>query len=116
MLNCEFRLGLRMAMEAMAQERIDRQVQFMDRSGSNPVRREVLRELQAELNRIQNLDTYSAEYLPWWLGNNYSMESLWAYMPEAFRGIFHQDHSWDMRSIRVSAEVDGEMITFEIPE
>lgn len=116
MTNMEFRIGLRMAMEAMAQEKVDNQIRFMNRSGQNQIRLEILRELQDELSRVQNLDTCSTEYLPWWMGNNYSIERLWAYMPNAFRCMFRQDHSWDMRSIRVSADVDDEIFTFEISE
>lgn len=116
MQNFEFRLGLRMAMEAVAQEQVDRQIQFMDRSGSNAVRLEILRELQGELERVHSLDICSPEPLNWWLGTNYCLESLWTYMPEAFRSMFSRHYNSDLRRYEISADVEGEMISFVIQE
>ncbi len=116
MLNCEFRMGLRMAMETMAQERVDQQVQFMDRSGSNPIRLNILHEYQDELSRVRNLDIMSNEPLQWWLGTNYCLESLWAYMPSAFRTMFTQHLNDDLRRYEISVVVEGEVISFVVPE
>ncbi len=116
MRSFEFRMGLRMAMETVAQQEVDRQIQFMDLSGSNPVRLEILRELQRELERIRSLDVNSSEPLNWWLGTNYCLESLWAYTPSAFRAMFAQHHNDDMRQYEITVDVEGESISFVVPE
>ena len=135
MLNCEFRWFLREAMAMKVQEKIDSQLGWIDlgisevqkylngptstlESARNVLayRRELLAQYQRELERVRGLFLASDEPLSWWLGTNYSLESLWDYMPKVFKDMVYIQHNEDLGQYEVFIDVEGKEISFVVPD
>lgn len=135
MLNCELRLCLREAMISKMQEKIDGQLGWIDRGISEvqkyldgpastleaarnvlAYRRELLAQYQRELDRVRGLFVASDEPLSWWLGTNYSLESLWPYMPKVFKDMVHIQHNEDLCRYEIFIDVEGTEISFVVPD
>ena len=138
MTNMEFRMGLKMALEAKAHENVNNQLEWVEKAVNEVImylnrgdrftqearnakrvlqeRQNILSEFQNELNRVMSLDVTSSEPIPWWMGTNYTITDLWCYMPTMFKDQFNQYYNDDMRHTSASIIVDGKKISIRIPD
>ena len=138
MTNLEFHMGLKMALENYAQQKIDEQVSWVNKAQEEvqmyitrgpryienaraarrvlQTRQEILNECRAHLEHVRSLDITSSDPLPYWMGTDHTLTSLWPYMPEMFRNEFNRYYNDDLRHESASIIVDGTKYAIRIPD